>query len=95
VKINLVFVEVQGAREAFGSLRFAFELHGETVSDLIDEMMKRYGSKSQSLFLKGGRYQRNLQIIVNWKKYVLPEKMNEFALTEGDTIIFAPLLDGG
>jgi molybdopterin converting factor small subunit len=95
VKVNLVFLEVEGAREIFGSLRFVFDLQGSTVGDLIDEMMKRYGSKSQSLFLKGGHYQRNLQIIVNWKKYVLPEKMNEFALTEGDTIIFAPLLDGG
>ena len=95
MKVNLVFVEVQGAREAFGSLRFVFDLQGSTVGDLIDEMMKRYGSKSQNLFLKDGRYQGNLQIIVNWKKYVLPEKMNEFVLAEGDTIIFAPLLDGG
>ncbi len=95
MRVNLVFLEVEGAREIFGGLRFAFDFQGSTVGDLMDEMMKRYGSKSQSLFLKGGRYQGNLQIIVNWKKYVLPEKMNEFTLTEGDTIIFAPLLDGG
>jgi len=95
MKVDVKFLEVEGAREIFGSLRFAFDLQGSTVGDLIDEMMKRYGSKSQSVFLKGGRYQGNLQIIVNWKKYVLPEKMNEFVLTEGDMIIFAPLLDGG
>jgi len=95
VKVNLVFLEVEGAREIFGGLRFVFDLQGSTVGDLIDEMMKRYGSKSQRLFLKDGRYQRNLQIIVNWKKYVLLEKMNEFVLAERDTIIFAPLLDGG
>jgi len=95
MKVNLVFVEVQGAREAFGSLRFAFELHGETVGDLVDEIMHTYGPKSQELFLKDGHYRGNLQIIVNWKKYVLPEKMNEFVLAEGDTIILAPLLDGG
>ncbi len=95
MKVNLVFLEVEGAREAFGNLRFAFELHGKTMGDLIDEIMHTYGPKSQELFLKDGHYQGNLQIISNWKKYVLPEKMNEFALTEGDTIIFAPLLNGG
>ena len=31
----------------------------------------------------------------NWKNYILPEKMNESVLSEGDTIIFAPLVDGG
>jgi hypothetical protein len=95
MKVNLVFVEVQGAREAFGNLRFAFELHGKTVGDLIDEMILTYGPKSQELFLKDGHYRGNLQIINNWKNYVLPEKMNESVLSEGDTIIFAPLVDGG
>lgn len=95
MKVNLVFLEVEGAREIFGGLRFAFDLQGSTMGDLIDEMMKRYGSKSESVFLDGGRYQGNLQVIVNWKKYVLPEKMNEFALNDGDIIIFAPLVDGG
>jgi molybdopterin converting factor small subunit len=95
MKINLVFIEVQGAREAFGSLRFAFELHGKTVGDLIDEMVKRYGSKSERVFLKDGHYRGNLQIISNWKNYILPEKINESVISEGDTIIFAPLVDGG
>jgi molybdopterin converting factor small subunit len=94
VKVSLVFLEVEAAREIFGELRFTFDARGSTVSDLLDEIMDRYGSKSQGIFLKGGRYQ-GLQIIVNWKTYVLPEKMSEFTLTEGDTIVFAPLVDGG
>ena len=53
MKVNLVFVEVQGAREAFGSLRFAFELHGKTVGDLIDEMILTYGPKEPGIVPEG------------------------------------------
>ncbi len=95
MKINLVFIEVRGAREAFGSLRFPFELQGETIDDLMDELMKTYGPKSRELFLRDGRYRQNLQIIHNWRSYILPETMNEYVLAEGDTLIFAPLVDGG
>jgi len=67
MKVNLVFLDVEGARDAFGSLRFIFDMQGSTVDDLIAEMMKRYGSKSQRVFLKDGHYKGNTQIIVNWK----------------------------
>jgi molybdopterin converting factor small subunit len=65
------------------------------VGDLIQEIMKTYGKKTEKVFLTNGCYENNLQIIVNWRKYVSPEKMDEFIIQEGDTIIFAPLLDGG
>ncbi|HPW37365.1 MAG TPA: hypothetical protein PK922_12940 [Syntrophorhabdus sp.] len=31
---------------------------------------------------------------MNWGKYILPDKMDEFMFHEGDTILFSPLLDG-
>jgi molybdopterin converting factor small subunit len=95
VNINLVFIEVHGAREVFGELRFSFELHGKTVGDLIAELINMYGLKCQGLFLREGQYRTNLQIIKNWRNYILPETINEYALAEGDTLIFAPLVDGG
>lgn len=95
MNINLVFVEVQGAREVFGGLRFSFELNGKTLGDLIAELINMYGPKCEGLFFREGQYRTNLQIIKNWRNYIFPEKMNEHILAEGDTIIFAPLVDGG
>ena len=95
MRVNLIFLEVEGAREAFQETKFAFDLKGKCVGDLIREVMQSYGVKTERVFLTNGRYENNLQIILNWRKYVPPEKMYEFLLTEGDTIVFAPLLDGG
>jgi molybdopterin converting factor small subunit len=95
MKINVKFLEVEGAREAFGETKFTWDLQGSNVGDLIREIMAVYGQKTDRVFLTDGRYEPNLQIIVNWRKYVSPEKMDEFIIREGDTIIFAPLLNGG
>lgn len=95
MKVNLKFIEVEGVLEAFGETKVTFNLKGNSVGDLIQEIMKTYGKKTEKVFLTNGCYENNLQIIVNWRKYVSPEKMDEFIIQEGDTIIFAPLLDGG
>lgn len=95
MKINVKFLEVEGAREAFGENKITFDLKGTSVADLVLEIMKVYGEKTEKVFFTNGCYENNLQIIVNWRKYVLPDKMDEFMLHEGDTILFAPLLDGG
>lgn len=95
MKIDVKFLEVEGAREAFGDSRIVFDLKGNSVGDLIREIMRTYGKSTAKVFLTNGCYEKNLQIIVNWKKYVSPESMEDFTIHEGDTIIFAPLLDGG
>jgi molybdopterin converting factor small subunit len=95
LQVNLKFIEVEGVREAFGETKVTFDLKGKTVGDLVREVMKYYGVKTEKVFFTNGHYENNLQIIVNWRKYVSPDKMEEFILQDGDTIIFAPLLDGG
>ena len=95
MQINLKFIVVEGAREAFGETEFAFELEGKSAGDLIQELMGKYGAKSERVFLANGHYEINLQIIVNWRKYVLPERMGEFALHDGDHVIFTHLVEGG
>lgn len=95
MKINLKFIVVEGATEAFGAPEFAFELTGSSAGDLIRELMGKYGVPSERVFLTNGHYETNLQIIVNWRKYVPPERMDEFLLQAGDTIIFTHLVEGG
>jgi molybdopterin converting factor small subunit len=95
MQINLKFIVVEGAQEAFGKTEFAFELEGKNAGDLIRELMKKFGEPSERVFLTDGHYENNLQIIVNWRKYVPPERMDEFQLQEEDNIIFTHLVEGG
>jgi molybdopterin converting factor small subunit len=95
MKVTVKFLEVEGVRGTFGESIIVFDLQGNSVGDLIREVVKVYGKKTERVFFTDGRYENNLQIIVNWRKYVSPETMDDFILHEGDTIIFAPLLDGG
>jgi len=95
MQINLKFIVVEGAREAFGETEFAFELEGRSAGDLISELIKKYGAKSERIFLANGHYEINLQIIVNWRKYVPPERRDEFELHDGDHVIFTHLVEGG
>lgn len=95
MKINLKFIVVADAPEAFGETEFAFELAGSSAGDLIRELMGKYGAPSERVFLTDGHYESNLQMIVNWRKYVPPERMDEFLLQEGDTIVFTHLVEGG
>lgn len=95
MNVTIKFIEVEGVREAFGANKLAWDLKGKSVGDLVREVMVAYGPQTEKVFFTNGHYEANLQIIVNWKKYVSPERMDEFMLQEGDTILFAPLLDGG
>lgn len=95
MKVNVRFLEVEGAREVFGDNKIVFNLQGASIGDLLREIMQTYGEKTDRVFLTNGRYENNLQIIVNWRKYVSPNQMDDFMIREGDTVIFAPLLDGG
>ena len=95
MQINLKFIVVEGATEAFGATEFVFELAGSSAGDLVRELMGKYGAPGERVFLTNGHYESNLQIIVNWRKYVPPERMDEFPLQDGETIIFTHLVEGG
>jgi hypothetical protein len=95
MQINLKFIVVEGAPEAFGATEFAFELEGSSAGDLVREIMRKYGTPSERVFFTNGHYETNLQIIVNGRKYVAPERMDEFQLQAGDDIIFTHLVEGG
>jgi hypothetical protein len=95
MKINLKFITVEGALEAFGEKEFAFELAGSSAGDLLREMVAKYGAKSERIFFTRGRYNTNLQIIINWRKYAPQGSMDQFLLQAGDTVIFTHLVEGG
>ena len=95
MQINLKFIVVEGAIEAFGETEFAFELAGISAGDLVREIMREYGAPSERVFFTNGHYETNLQIIVNGRKYVPPDRMDDFLLQAGDSLIFTHLVEGG
>lgn len=95
MKVDLKFVEVEGAREAFGATALEFDLKGTTVGDLVRELKEKYGKETEKVFLANLEDDPNIMIIVNWRKYVNPQKMDEFLIAEGDLVAFAPLVIGG
>ena len=66
--VNVKFLEVAGAKEAFQETNFVFDLKGGSVGDLIREVMQSYGVKTEKVFLTNSGHENNLQIIVNWRK---------------------------
>jgi len=95
MQIHLKFIIVEGAHEAFGRTDFTFELEGVSAGDLVRELMKNYGSPAEHVFLADGHYEENIQIIVNWRKFVPPERMDDFQLQDGDNILFTHMVEGG
>lgn len=95
MKITIKFLEVFEADTIFRERVLEFNLNGNTVKDLINEIIETYGKKAKELFFDKGEYRSNLQIIINWMRYVTPDMMDKFLLNENDTVIFAPLTDGG
>ncbi len=54
MRVRLVFLEVPGAREAFGGERFELEMEGRTVEDLLQTLINRFGPRAEEVLTPGG-----------------------------------------
>ncbi len=72
------------------------EIPGETVSDLIAFLEKRYGSKvTQILLDPKGNLDNTIQVMVNETGFLPRESLSEKTLENGDTVRFLLLAGGG
>ena len=75
--------------------KLEFELSGETVKDVIDELIKQYGEKVRQAFYDAqGNFDTMIQIALNGKSFI-PSDKHDTPLNEGDSLIFMILLAGG
>jgi hypothetical protein len=79
----------------FGESRFSFTFSGETLNDLIQALLARFGpTLSLVLFDAEKQFNKAIQIIVKGK--LCAQQMDRpIFLLEGDQIVFVAFLEGG
>jgi MoaD family protein len=81
--------------EAMGGKELDVEFAGETVNDLIEHLLARYGRKAkQALYDKTGQLDPVVQILVNGERWVMHDRLDT-ALQDGDEVLLLLMLAGG
>jgi MoaD family protein len=81
--------------EAIGRNELELEFAGETVNDLLEHLIARYGRKAkQALCDKNGQLDPVIQILLNGEQWVTHDRLDT-ALEDGDNVMIMLLLAGG
>ncbi|MEW6375662.1 MAG: MoaD/ThiS family protein [Thermodesulfobacteriota bacterium] len=95
MKINVEFLGLPMVSGVIGKKKLELDVSGETVKDVIDELIKRYGKKVRDAFYDAeGNFDLMIQIALNGKSFI-PADKHHSSLKEGDSLIFMLLLAGG
>jgi len=95
MKIQVEFLGFPMVSDVIGKKKMELDIPGNTVKDVIDELIKLYGRKVKEAFYdEKGRFDVTIQMTLNGKIFVSAEKQHT-PLNEGDTLIFMLLLAGG
>ena len=81
--------------EAIGSKELQVEFSGETVNDLIEHLIARYGRQArQALCDQEGRLDPVVQILLNGESWVLHDQLGTL-LHDGDEVVIMVMISGG
>lgn len=81
--------------EAMGSNELELEFPGETVNDLLEHLIARYGRKArQALHDEQGQLDQVIQILLNGEEWVTHDQLDR-ALQDGDYLMVMLMLAGG
>jgi MoaD family protein len=95
MKINIEFLGLPMVSDVVGKKKLDLDLSGNTVKDVIDELIRRYGKKVKDAFYDAqGNFDMVIQITLNGKSFI-PADKHDTSLKDGDTLIFMLLLAGG
>ena len=94
MKVHLkVFLPV--LPEAIGRKELEVEFAGETVNDLIEHLLSRYGRKArQALYDSEGELDPVIQILLNGERWVTHDRLDT-VLHDGDDVVIMLMLAGG
>lgn len=94
MKVNLKIL-LPLLSEAIGRKELGVELAGETVNDLIEYLVTRYGRKAgQALYDKKGKLDPLVQILLNGKEWVTHDRLDT-VLQDGDKVVLMIMMGGG
>ena len=81
--------------EAIGRKELQIEFTGETVSDLIEHLVARYGRKArQALYDEQGQLDPVIQVLLNGQEWVTHDRLDT-ALQDGDNVVLMMMMAGG
>ena len=81
--------------EAIGRKELTVEFEGQTVNDLIEHLVARYGRKAkQALYDKKGKLDPVVQILLNGQEWITHDRLDTI-LKDGDDVMFMMMMAGG
>ena len=94
MKVNLkLFLPV--LPEAIGHKELEVEFAGETVNDLIEHLIARYGRKARkALYNEKGKLDPVVQVLVNGQEWITHDRLDT-ALQDGDSVVLMMMMAGG
>jgi MoaD family protein len=94
MKVNLrIFLPT--VPEIIGRKELEVEFSGETINDLIDHLVTKYGKKVRhTLYDEEGKLDQLVQVLHNGESWINNEELNTI-LQEGDEIVLMMMLGGG
>ncbi len=95
MKVQVEFLGFPMVSDAIGKKKIELTLSGNTVQNVIDELIRIYGRKVKEAFYdEKGRFDVTVQTTLNGKSFI-PADKHDTALKENDTLVFMLLLAGG
>lgn len=95
MRINLDIRLVPDLAELVGKDEIDFEFEGETISDMVNELVSKYGAKArEALYDSGGRFDGMIQIILNKEKWIRSDDLST-PLKDDDGVSLMLLIGGG
>ena len=81
--------------EAIGRKDLQVEFAGETVLDLIEHLVARYGRKArQALYDEKGDLDLAVQVLLNGEEWITRDRLDT-ALQDGDSVMLMMMMAGG
>jgi len=94
MKVNLKFF-LPVLSEAIGRKELEIEFAGETVNDLIEHLVARYGRRArQALYDEQGELDPVVQVLLNGEEWVTRDRLDT-VLQDGDDVILMIMMAGG
>jgi len=95
MKIRLEIRLLPMLAKIVGKGEFEFEFPGETIKELIEELVQSFGSKARDALMNDrGDFDTMIQIALNRKMWITGDKLDT-PLNDGDTVTFMLLIGGG
>lgn len=95
MKVKVRLMALPALVKAMGGKELEIEFPGETVAELVDYLVERYGKPAREALLgENGQLDAIIQILVNENQWVVHERL-DVPLNDGDNVIFMLLVVGG